>query len=80
MNIITILLIVLTIMERRRIYDNQKPSIYQNCFTIYHCSVKMFALTHFQPMFHFYNSWKQKSRGFLMFSGVKEVERWLKMG
>ena len=31
-------------------------------------------------MFHFYTPWKQKTSGFLMFSGVIEVEHWLKMG
>ena len=32
-------------------------------------------LTHFQPMFHFYNPWKhQKTSDFLIFSGGIEVE------
>ena len=39
------------------------------------------ALTHSQPIFHFYSPWKQqKTGGFLMFSGGIEVEHWLKMG
>ena len=38
-------------------------------------------LTHFQPIFYFYNPWKhEKAYGFLMFSGIREVEQWLKMG
>ena len=37
-------------------------------------------LTHFQLMLHFYTPWKQKTWGFLMFSGCIEVEYWLKMG
>ena len=39
------------------------------------------TLTHFQPMFHFHTPRKhQKTVGFFMFSGVVEVENWLKMG
>ena len=37
-------------------------------------------LTHFQPMFHFYTSWKrQKTEGFMIFSGGIEVKHCLKM-
>ena len=33
------------------------------------------------PMFHFYTNLKlQKSKGFLIFSGGKEMEYWVKMG
>ena len=46
---------------------------------LFHKILKMFALTHFQPMFHFYNPWKQKSRGFLMFSGVSIGWKWVKL-
>ena len=31
-------------------------------------------------MSNFYTSWKQKTKGFLMFSGGIEVENMLKMG
>ena len=42
---------------------------------------KALLLTHFQPMFHFYTSWKPKVFwGFPMFSGGIEVENWLKIG
>ena len=35
----------------------------------------MHTLTHFQPKFRFYTPWKhQETSGFLMFSGVTEVE------
>ena len=44
-------------------------------------SLSFIWLTHFQPMFRFYNSWKhQKTGGLLMFSGGIKVEHWLKMG
>ena len=42
-------------------------------------NINIFYLTHFKPMFHFYTPWKQKTGGFLMFSGGIEVEHWLKM-
>ena len=39
------------------------------------------TLTHFSPMFHFYNLWKrQKIFGFLTFSGGIEMEQWAKTG
>ena len=50
--------------------------------------VKLFAkivfgykpLTHFSPMSHFYTSWKrQKTIGFLRFSGGLEMWHWTKM-
>ena len=41
---------------------------------------KIAYLTHFQPLFHFYIPWKQKTSGFLMFSEGIEVEYWLKNG
>ena len=38
-------------------------------------------LTHFTPMSHFYNPWKrQKTYGFLTFSGGIEIWHWTKMG
>ena len=37
-------------------------------------------LIHFRPTFHFNTPRKQKTVGFLMFSGSIEVEHWLKMG
>ena len=38
-------------------------------------------ITHFKSMFHLYISWKHKKiSGFLMFSGVIEIEHYLKMG
>ena len=40
-----------------------------------------FCLTHFKSMFYFYTPWKsQKTFGFLVFSGGKEMEHWVKMG
>ena len=37
-------------------------------------------LTQFSPIFHFYTPWKrQKTKGFLTFSGVIEIEYWAKM-
>ena len=42
--------------------------------SLLHCSWHN-ALTHFQPMFHFYTPWKhQISSGFFMFSGGIEVD------
>ena len=41
----------------------------------------LLLLTHFQPMFHFFTSWKhQKTSGFLTFSGGFEIQHWLEMG
>ena len=38
-------------------------------------------LTHFSPVLHFYTPWKrQKTKGFLTFSGGKEMWHWTKMG
>ena len=38
-------------------------------------------LTHFSPVSHFYTSWKrQKTKGFLTFSGGIEMWHWTKMG
>ena len=38
-------------------------------------------LTHFSPMSHFYTPWKrQKTIGFLTFSGGIEMGHWTKMG
>ena len=38
-------------------------------------------LTHFSPVPHFYTPWKrQKTFGFLTFSGGLEMWRWTKMG
>ena len=38
-------------------------------------------LTHFSPVSHFYIPWKrQKTKGFLMFSGGIEMWHWTKMG
>ena len=38
-------------------------------------------LTHFSPVSHFYTPWKrQKTFGFLMFSGGIEMWHWTKMG
>ena len=40
-----------------------------------------FRLTHFRPMFPFYIHWKrQKTEGYLTFSGGIETEHWPKMG
>ena len=42
---------------------------------------KFWLLTHFRPLLHFYTPWKhQETFGFLTFSGVKEMEHWVKMG
>ena len=42
---------------------------------------KFWLLTHFSPLLHFYTPWKhQETFGFLTFSGVKEMEHWVKMG
>ena len=38
-------------------------------------------LTHFSPVSHFYTKWKrQKTKGFLTFSGGIEMWHWTKMG
>ena len=38
-------------------------------------------LTHFQPILNLYTSWiHQKSGGFFMLSGIKEMVHWLKIG
>ena len=38
-------------------------------------------LSHFTPMFHYYTPGKcQKTRGFLTFSGGKEMKHWHKIG
>ena len=38
------------------------------------------TLTHFSPTFYFYNTWKrQKAKGFLKFSGRKEIENLAKV-
>ena len=40
-----------------------------------------FSLTHFSPVSHLYIPWKrQKSKGFLTFSGSIEMWHWTKMG
>ena len=42
---------------------------------------KLRHLTHFCPMFYVNTPWKhQKTKGFLMFSGVMEMEHWVKTG
>ena len=42
---------------------------------------RWFTLTHFSPMPHFYTPWKrQKTIGFLAFSGGIEMWHWIKMG
>ena len=42
---------------------------------------KTFWLTHFSPMPHFYTPWKrQKTYGFLTFSGGIEMWHWTKIG
>ena len=42
---------------------------------------KFWLLTHFRPLLHFYTPWKhQETFGFLTFSGVIEMEHWVKMG
>ena len=42
---------------------------------------KFWLLTHFSPLLHFYTPWKhQETFGFLTFSGVIEMEHWVKMG
>ena len=44
-------------------------------------SKKTRTLTHFSPVSHFYNPWKrQKTTGFLTFSGGIEMWHWNKMG
>ena len=41
----------------------------------------MFSLTHFSSVSHFYTPWKrQKTFGFLTFSGGMEMWHWTKMG
>ena len=40
-----------------------------------------YSLTHFSPMSHFYTPWKrQKTYGFLTFSGGMEMWHWTKIG
>ena len=37
--------------------------------------------TNFNPMFHFYTPWiRQKTKGFLTYSGGIEMEHWVKTG
>ena len=44
-------------------------------------SATVFLLTHFSPVPHFYTPWKrQKTFGFLKFSGGIEMWHWTKMG
>ena len=57
---------------------------YCHYYDTYFC-VRAYNVNHFQPMLHFYNPGKhqkkhQKNGVFLIFSGVLEVEHWLKMG
>ena len=41
----------------------------------------MLNLTHFRPMFYFYTPWnRQKTKGFLTYSGGIEMEHWSKNG
>ena len=41
---------------------------------------KIVPLTHFSPVSHFYTPWKrQKTKGFLKFSGGIEIWHWTKM-
>ena len=43
--------------------------------------MQKFLLTHFSPVSHFYTPWKrQKTKGFLTFSGGIEMWHWAKMG
>ena len=45
------------------------------------CGTSFTSLTHFSPVPHFYTPWKrQKTKGFLTFSGVIEMWHWTKMG
>ena len=50
-------------------------------FEMLKTTFKLFHLTHFRPMSPFYTPWKrQKTRGFLKFSGSIEREHWSEMG
>ena len=42
---------------------------------------RILAITHFNPVVHFYNPWKrQKTKGFLTVPGDIEMERFSKLG
>ena len=47
---------------------------------LYFCPSEIYSLTHFSPVSHFYTPWKrQRTFGFLTFSGGIEMWRWTKM-
>ena len=51
------------------------------CTPIEPVILKKDLLTYFSPVSHFYNPWKrQKTFGFLTFSGGTEMWHWTKMG
>ena len=48
---------------------------------LYFCPSEIYSLTHFSPVSHFYTPWKrQRTFGFLTFSGGTKMENWSKMG
>ena len=54
-------------------------SSYSSVKFLYHELLIIRTLPYFSLMFHFYTSWKrQKSKGFLTFSGGIEMDHWLK--
>ena len=78
-------------ISRECITQNVNTAIIQNLWHIIFMWRKKVAvdfqicisvpLTHFSPVSHFYTPWKgQKTKGFLTFSGVIEIEHWTKLG
>ena len=57
-------------------------SLSENRLSLTHlCSVLTLNLTYFNPMFHFYTSWKRlTTSGFLTLSGCIEMEHWPEIG
>ena len=48
---------------------------------IYVIKIRVYVLTHFNRMLHFYTPWNcQKIKGFLKFSRGIEMEHWIKVG
>ena len=75
------MLIVLPLTIEKHLVRTSRPILCSLSRDTKRLTARHFAVTHFQPMFHFYIPRKhQKTSGFLMFSGGIEVEHWLKMG
>lgn len=64
--------------EQNFVVISDWPTPFQASNYLLSVSNKNASLTYFKPMFHFCIPWQcQKSRGFLIFPGCKEMKYWL---